>query len=179
MEYIISQITTAISYIILASTYQAKKRKTVLFLNCLVQVCFSIAYVLLNAWSGLVMCVVALTRNIIFMIDENTNGKKENINKLEKIILIGTIIVSIILSIPTYEGLYSLLPIIATNLYTYAVCQKNMKTFKILGIPMETLYLVYNIYIKSILGIIAETIILISCIIGYIREVRNNKKNAK
>ena len=175
MNYIISQIITAISYSILASTYQAKKRKTVLFLNCLVQVCFSIAYVLLNAWSGLAMCAVALTRNIIFMIDENKNGKRESINNLDKIVLVGTIIVSIILSIPTYESIWSLLPVISTVLYTYAVCKKNMKTFKILGIPMETLYLGYNIYIKSILGIIAETIILTSCIIGYIREVKKEK----
>ena len=121
------------------------------------------------------MCAVALTRNIIFMIDENKNGKRASINNLDKIVLVGTIIVSIILSIPTYESIWSLLPVISTVLYTYAVCKKNMKTFKILGIPMETLYLGYNIYIKSILGIIAETIILTSCIIGYIREVKKEK----
>ena len=175
MDYIISQIITAISYIILASTYQAKNRKTVLFLNCLVQVCFSIAYVFLKAWSGLAMCAVALTRNIIFMIDENKNGKRESINKLDIIVLVSLFIISIISAIPTYEGIWSLLPVAATILYTYAVCQKNMKIYKMLGIPMEILYLGYSIYIKSILGIIAEIVILVSCIIGNIREVRKNK----
>ena len=37
---------------------------------------------------------------------------------------------------------------------------------------METLYLCYNIYIGSILGIIGEIVILASSIIGYIREVK-------
>ena len=174
MNYLISQIITAIWYIILASTYQVKNRKTVLFLNCFGKFMFFLVYAFLKAWSALAMCVVGLIRNIIFMIDEKKNGKRENINKLDNIVLVSTIIVSIFLSIPTYEGIWSLVPIISTILYTYTLCQKNMKIYKMFGIPMETLYLCYNIYLRSILGIIGEIVILISSIIGYIREIKNN-----
>ena len=72
-QYIISQIFTIISYMFLALTYHAKNRKAVLTLNLLGQISFVIAYILLGAWSGLAMTIVALIRNVIFIIDENKN----------------------------------------------------------------------------------------------------------
>ncbi len=176
IQYVISQIFTVISYIFLASTYHAKNRKTVLVLNVLSQIAFSVAYILLGAWSGLAMAIVALTRNIIFLIDENKNGKRNNMNRTDIIILIVLYIISIISAIFTYEGIFSLLPVIATMLYTYSVCQKNIKTYKLLGVPIEILWTLYNIYIKSIFGILLEAIMLTTCIIGYIKETKKTQE---
>lgn len=173
-QYIISQVFTVISYIFLASTYHSKNRKTILILNILTQIAFTVAYILLGAWSGLAMAIVAMVRNIIFVVDENKNGKRENMNKIEISILAVLYIISITSAIFTYEGFFSLLPVFATMIYTYAVCQKNIKLYKLLGIPIEILWTCYNIYIKSILGILLELIMLASCITGCIRET--NKK---
>ena len=68
IQYIISQIFTIISYILLASTYQVKSRQKVLILNFLSQISFGAAYILLGAWSGLSMVGIALVRNTIFII---------------------------------------------------------------------------------------------------------------
>ena len=57
-------------------------------------------------------------------------------------------------------------------LYTYAVCQKNIKTYKLLGIPTELLWTGYNLYIKSIVGIVLEAIMLLNCFTGYIMEIK-------
>lgn len=171
-QYIISQIFTIFSYIFLASTYQVKNRKTVLGLNVLSQIAFGAAYILLGAWSGLATAIISLIRNIIFIVDENKNGKREQMNKLDIIILMVFYIISIISAIFTYEGVLSLLPIFATMIYTYAVCQKNIKTYKMLGIPIELLWTAYNLYIKSIFGILLEIIMLTSCITGYLKECK-------
>lgn len=122
IQYIISQIFTAISYILLASTYHAKNRRNVLILSCISQIMFIFAYAFLGAWSGLAMVIVALIRNIIFMIDEDKNGKREHMNRLDIIILVVLYIISIISAIFAYEGFFSLLPIFATMIYTYGVC---------------------------------------------------------
>ena len=176
-EYIVSQIFTIISYIFLASTYHAQKRKNIIILNCLVQISFAIAYTLLEAWAGLAMCIVGLLRNIAMIISENRNTKKEKINVT---ILVPIVMVSIALSIFTYQGMWSLLPVIATILYTYAICQPDIKKYKLLGIPTEMLWVCYNIYIKSIFGILLEVIALINCILGYIsQEKKNIKKQTK
>lgn len=179
VQYIISQVFTIISYLFLASTYYVKKRKSVLILNCIVQISFIVAFLLLRAWTGLVMTIIALIRNIIFVIDENKNGKREHMNKTDIIILVVLYIISIVSAVFTYEGFFSLLSVFATMLYTYTVCQKNIKTYKLLGIPTEILWICYNIYIKSLFGIILELIMFGVCCTGYIKEINKERKIMK
>ena len=81
--YIISQIFTIITYILLALTYYAKDRKKVLIISFLSLIANGLAYIFLSAWSGFSMCIVALIRNIIFIIDEKKNGKRDKINKTD------------------------------------------------------------------------------------------------
>lgn len=110
-----------------------------------------------------------------FYLEGVKNGTRENTNKIDIAILVIMYIICILSAIFTYEGIFSLLPIVATMIYTYAVCQKNIKTYKLLGIPTEVLWTGYNIYIKSIVGIVLEIIMLVNCFTGYIREVKKNK----
>lgn len=170
ITYILSQIFTIITYILLAITYFAKDRKMVLIISFLSLIANGIAYIFLNAWTGLAMCIVALVRNIIFLVDEKKNGKREKINKTDIIILIVLYIILVISSIFTYDGFLSLLSVFATALYTFSVWQKKTNIYKVLGIPIGVLWILYNIYIMSIFGIILETILLISSITGYLLE---------
>lgn len=173
--YILSQIFTIITYGLLAATYYAKDRKKILIISFLSIIANGIAYVLLNAWSGFAMCVVALIRNIIFLVDENKNGKRDKINKTDVVVLIILYVISIISAIFTYEGLLSLLSVIATMLYTLSVWQKNPKVYKLLGIPIGILWIAYNIYVMSIFGIILEAILLICSSTGYLLEIKKGK----
>ncbi len=175
INYILSQVFTIITYGLLAVTYYAKDRKKVLIINFLSLVANGIAYIFLNAWTGLAMCIVALIRNIIFLIDEKKNGKRETINKTDVIILIILYVISIISAIFTYDGLLSLLSVFATALYTFSIWQKKNSIYKLLGIPIGILWVSYNIYIMSIFGIILETILLICSTTGYLLEIRKQK----
>lgn len=173
VTYILSQVFTIIMYGLLGITYYAKDRKKVLIINFIALIANGIAYILLNAWSGLAMCIVALVRNIIFLIDEKKNGKRDRINKTDIIILIILYIISIISAVFTYEGFLSLFSVFATALYTFSVWQKNTKIYKLLGIPIGILWVLYNIYIMSIFGVILEGVLLICSATGYILETRN------
>lgn len=174
--YIISQVFTIIMYILLAITYYAKDRKMVLILSFLSIIANGIAYVLLNAYTGLAMCIVALLRNIIFLVDEKKNGKKDTVDKKDYIILAVLYLISIISAVFTYDGFLSLLSVFATMIYTYSVWQKKTQVYKVLGIPIGILWILYNIFVKSIFGIILESILLICSTTGYILEVRKAKK---
>ena len=121
------------------------------------------------------MTIVATIRNIIFIIDEKRNGKSENNNTKDYIILAILYLISVISGILTYNGILSMMSVIATMLYTYSVWQKNTKIYKILGIPVGIIWIIYNIYIFSIFGIILETILAVSAIIGYIKERMDGK----
>ena len=73
VTYILSQVFTILMYALLVVTYYVKNRKTVLVISFLSLIANSMAYVLLNAYTGLAMCVIALLRNIIFLVDEKKN----------------------------------------------------------------------------------------------------------
>ena len=65
-----------------------------------------------------------------------------------------------------------MLPVVATILYTYSVWQKNTRVYKLLGMPIEAIWVAYNIYIFSIFGLILESILAIATVVGYIREIK-------
>lgn len=176
ITYILSQIFTIIMYALLALTYYAKDRRRVLVINFLSIIANCIAYIFLNAWSGLAMCIVALIRNIIFLVDEKKNGKREKNNKTDIIILVILYSISVISAVFTYEGFFSLLSVLATMMYTYSVWQKNTTIYKILGIPVGITWMVYNIYIFSIFGVILESILLICSITGYLLEIKRKNE---
>ena len=170
--YILSQVFTIITYVFIGMTYYAKDRKSVLIISFSSLIANGIAYIFLSAWTGLAMCFLALIRNIIFLADEKKNGKRDRINKTDIIILIVLYAISIISAIFTYDGFLSLLSVFATMLYTYSVWQKKTNIYKLLGIPIGILWILYNIYIKSVFGIVLESILLICSTSGYILEVR-------
>lgn len=177
--YILSQVFTVIMYVLLAVSYYAKSRKSILIITFLSILTNAVAYMLLNAYTGVAMCFVAIIRNIIFLIDEKKNGKRDEIDKKDVIILIVLYAISIISAIFTYEGLLSLISVIATMLYTYSVWQKKTSTYKLLGIPIGVLWVIYNAYIKSVFGVILEAVLLVSSTIGYILEIRQIKSKNK
>lgn len=179
VTYIVSQIFTIIMYALLSLTYYLKDRKSILIVSFLSMIANGIAYFLLHAWSGLMMCVIAVIRNIVFIIDENKNGKKDKMARLDIIVLILVYIACVISAVFTYEGVLSLLSVFATMVYTYSVCQKDTKMYKLLGIPVGILWVIYNAYVKSIFGIILEGILLICSISGYIIEKKNIKRKEK
>ena len=136
----------------------------------------AIAYILLNAWTGLATCGVSLIRNIIFIIDEKKNGKREHINRTDVIVFSVACTLLMLSAIFTYDGFFSLFSIFATVVYTYSICQKKTKIYKLLGNPVSVCWIRYNIYVVSIFGIILESILLISAALGFILEAKKSDK---
>lgn len=170
--YIVSQIFTILMYVLLAMTYYAKNRKTVLLISFLSLLANAIAYILLNADTGLAMCMVALVRNVYFLMDENKHGKREEISQKDIIVLLVLYGIIVISTIFTYEGFWSLLSVFATMIYTYSVWQKKTLVYKLCGIPVGVLWLLYNLYVKSVFGVVLEGILLGCSVVGYRLEKR-------
>lgn len=175
LSYVLSQIFIIINYAFLGLSYYCKNRKTVLIINFMAVIANGLSYVFLNAYSGLAMCILALIRNIIFLVDEKKNGKSDKITKKDIIILIILYTIAIVSAIFTYEGVLSLLSVVGTMLYTYSVWQKKTIIYKFMGIPVGISWIIYNIYIMSIFGIILEAVLLVCSITGYLLELKKNK----
>ena len=158
--YIISQIFVIMQYSFIIATYQVKTKKQIIIFNTISAISAIISFLCLGAYSGCMMSFVSIFRNILFF-------KMKDKDKI-KLIIVLTLLLT--LTIVTYNGLLSLMPAIGTLLYTLSVWQKDTKTYKKYGIFIELSWFIYFIYVKSLFGIILESISLISVIIGLKRE---------
>lgn len=173
--YITSQVFAVIMYTLLAFTYYFKDRKKILVFNFLSILANSVEFILLGAYSGLAMNGVAILRDIIFIADENKYEKNDKTTVKDVGILFLLVSISIILSIFTFDGIFSLFAMGATMVFTYSVWQKNTTVYKFLGPFVSLFWIVYKVHIKSIFGIILESALLVCTIIGYILEVKKRK----
>ena len=166
--YILSQLLVIICYLLLGITYLNNNRKSILIIGIYSLIALGISYLLLSAYTGVAMVAIAIIRNIIFYYEEKSF--KKNLT-----ILIIIYLISIFFAIITYDGIKSLFSLLETMLYTYSLWQKNPKAYNIIGIPTSISCIIYHILIKSLFGIILETIVLISDITGLI--INNKSKN--
>ena len=163
LTYILSQILVGIYYLIYSWTFHLKDSNKILIFGIIATIISSISYVLLKAYTGMAMCLVAIIRNLLFTKD------KKNILNLSLIFLL-----TLVASLLTFDNYFCLFNIIATLIYTYALWQKDTKTYKMLGIIVNGLMIIYDIYIKSVLGVILISIAFISSILGFFKEKETN-----
>lgn len=160
ITYIISQIFVIIQYIFIITTYQVKTKRQIIIFNTLAATSAIISFLCLEAYSGCMMSLVSILRNLLFF----------KMKEKDKIKLTIILIILFGLTIFTYNGILSLMPSVGTLLYTLSVWQNDTKIYKKYGILIELSWLIYFIYVKSLFGIILEGISLISIIIGLKRE---------
>ena len=90
--YIISQVCTIIMYALLGATYQVKSKRKILILSLLANSFHGIAYILINAKSGLAMCILAIIRDLSMVIIAD----KIKDEKISKKVRISTIVIFIL-----------------------------------------------------------------------------------
>lgn len=168
---IIAQVFGMFSAVsMMLSNWQNTKKKMLLCLLfdsifCIMQ------YILLGAFAG------ACT-NIISLIRVNVFNQKENNKILNKnYILYIIILLYAIMGVITYDGMMSILPSIATIIYTIALWQDNPTKIRFGSVVMFSMWFVYNLAVGAYISSVVEAISLISAIMSIIKiDVINNKK---
>jgi len=108
------------------------------------------------------MCFIAIIRNIWF------NKSKSKFN------LITILFITIVCSILTYKNVFSLFSVLATIIYTYSLWKVSTTKYKLLGIFVNLLMIIYNLSIKSIMGVALLFIAFIISIMGFIKECKGS-----
>lgn len=174
--YVISQIITVAYFSVLILSYLLQSRMKILICNFIAHIGQTTAMALLNGYTGAAMSLIMMIRDLVLLVQEKRKLKGKKISeKFDLIFLIVTVIAIILLTVFTYNGPLSLLSVMATLVTTFALWQKNVKMYKILGIVAGVLWLAYNVFVMSIMGIILESSLLIASTIGYIRDSRKEK----
>ena len=176
MTFILSQILIVLAYIFLGGTYLLKDKKLIILLSSLAAFCYGLAYAFVFAWTGVVMNLIALIRNILFII---VGVKFKNSSKSRRIVLICVYVLIIASSVFTYDGVLSLMAVFATVLYSTALWIDKDRYYKILGSLTSVLWIIYNVFIKLYLSVVFESIMVICAGIGYMKSIKELKKEMK
>lgn len=166
--FYLAQILGLIALIILSLSFQNNKKETLLKYQVFSSLFFALQYLCLNALTGFFMNLATMFRNIIF---------KKYDNKVPLRYLIITILIMLILSAFSYNGIISLLPTIAVINYSIAVSQKNLTITRIVEVISCILFIIYNIKVLAITGLISTIIEMIFVLIAIYR-FDINKRNS-
>ena len=171
--YVMSQIFAIVGYGFLAATYFLKTRNKILIFSFISLIAMTISFLLLEAYAGVAMMVVAMIRNVIFLREGKRTTK---ITKKDIAILAVLYAITIAFAIFTYTSPIGLFSAFGSLLYTYSVWQKSPLVYKKVGIPVSVMWVIYNIYVFSVFGIVLETVLLVAATVGVIVATRENKE---
>ena len=169
--YVISQIFALASFIFDLVAAQQKKKASLLNMDTMAASSSLLHYAFLGAWAGMANKIIAVIRNALaaYMASKKRKAPKS----LPLIFVIAYIIFGIF----TFNSAYSLLPTIASSIYSiviYTTSDANKIRYTI--IITSTIWLVYNICVFSIVGIITQVILLVNDLIAIWRY---RKKSAR
>lgn len=168
MKYIIiANIVALFSFIFNIVGTQKNKKNQVLLYNGIANVLSCIQFMLLNAWTGAISCILAAMRNVIFSLFKN---------KIPLIIFLIYVIIVISLNLPAITSLISIIPVFAIILYGYGLYQNNIAILKIIIIIVNISCLIYDIYNYAFVLALSDSLASSCAIIGFIRYQEKEKK---
>lgn len=123
MNLLISQIVGFCAFIIFVISLQQVSKKKILFLQIFSFGMYALEYLIINAYSGMLIFIINIIRSIIFhKISDNVSNNKW--------IFIIFIIISIVCGKIVYKNIFDILPIIAsilTVIFYLAIKHKSSK----------------------------------------------------
>lgn len=157
----------------LFSIYQQKKRKNMLYCKLSADICWIFHYLLLGAIAGVIPNFVGIFREIVFV---NRKTKKWANGFLWVVLFI---LINFTLGIKSFNEWYDIVPIIASSFVTIALWLDNPNLTKLISIPVATAFLIYDIFVSSYIGIVNESISILSIILFFIKYFKGENKNER
>lgn len=150
-------------------SFQAKSRRTILFLQFLVSTFWCIHYCCLGAFAGVGVNLVSMARNFLF-------SRKEDWKWVEsKYTMYGFMGAFLLSGILTFDGLLSLLPTASMLVSTVAFHETEEKKIRILTLIASPLFLLYNVGTRSLSGVLAEVFVIVSVCVALYRYREKEK----
>ena len=160
---IIYYIVSILSIFLFVISIQFKDKKDILLIQTFAAMCYFIAYLILGSHSGCAIELIEQTKDIVFYEYEK---KKKEIPIILLIIFVSSLIIA---SIVTYDGFYSLMPLIINLLYFVSSYFKNPKYMRITMLLCGFLWIYFNFKVGAYIIIIGNILEIISAIISLVR----------
>ena len=169
MKDLLIQMIGGIGYFLLALSFYKKEKKEILIMQVISYIFFTIHYYLLNAITGTMCNILGLISLVIIYYLSVKNKNK-------KTIVLIMIPILLIISLLTYQNIFSIFPIIAVIISLLSFINDNENIIRFIGIISAIGWLIYAIVYHSYVAIIFEIFIIISMVIAYLKNKNNSGK---
>ena len=160
----IAQVFGIGAMISLFSIYQQTNRKSLIIRKLCADICWVFHYLFLGAFGGLIPNFVGIFRELVFV---NRSSKKWANCRAWPILFI---LINWTIGYFTFKTPINIMPIAASTFVTISLWLKNPKLTKLISVPVSATFLIYDIFVGSYVGIVNESIAIISIFISFIRE---------
>ena len=172
--YILSQILVVLSDLACIISMLSKKKKNVVFFLIISTILFASHYICLGAWTGATIAILELVfLNLMYILE--IKEKTQYCTYLS----IGTMIITVVLSIITWDTWISVLPMLAMVIYLTAMMFKNVIIVKSGTFIRLVLNGIYMLLLKSYFGAGLSILILVFTIVGIVNDYKSRLKVQK
>ena len=167
-------ITAVVLYVL---SYQMKNRMGIILCNAMSRVLYVAQYLLLGAFEGALLDVVAFFVSLLCCL-RNTKFVKNHLVLTVILANVGIVGIGMI----TYQNIFSLLPIFGVVFETLALWlskERNIRIMSLLGAPFWLVYNLLNLAYGSAIGNVITLVSIIVAIIRYDVLGQNKTENKK
>lgn len=168
MKFFIIQLIGMIAYLILAFSYFKKSKKEILFIQIFSTVAFALHYYLLSGITATTCNLISLLIIIIVYFFEKKNAKNK------KLLIFSTIPLLVLISLFTYENIFSIFPIVASTILLLSFILSDENVIRISGVVSALCWLIYAFIYRSYVGVFFEFFSMITTLLAFLKNY--NKK---
>ncbi len=164
-----AQLVGAAAMILLFLSYQVNERKIILIFQVCISICWTVHYGMLGATAGVLINILCFIRNITFSYRDKYRWSS---GIWMPIIICAA---EVIATVAVWGGPVDILALIGAPLQTTALWMKKPKYIRLLMLFASPLWMVYDYFNGSYVGILTETIVMISLLIAMFRyDIKKN-----
>ena len=145
-------------------SYQLKRRRSIIFFNAGSRILYVAQYILLGAFEGALLDIVAFFVSLLCR-----NRDRGFIKKHFTLTLILANIAIVLLGMITYKNIFSLLPILGVIFETLALWLRNERHIRLVSLLGAPFWLAYNLLSSAFGSAIGNVITLVSITVAIIR----------
>ena len=144
------QLLGIIAWLLIVLSYYRENTNKILVFQIISTILWCLHYYFLGAYSGLFICVFEVIRDSLYYKTDN-----------DDYIFLGSIPIYLLYGIITYSGIIELLPIFSSTIDGYTLTKK--KKIVVFGAVVSyTIWVIYDIAVKSYSGALTDGIVCLS-----------------
>ncbi|MFC1579797.1 YgjV family protein [Thermodesulfobacteriota bacterium] len=170
---ILAQVIGFVAFLFVVLSFQNNKRSLILLFLIVAQTSFVLHFVFLGAWTAVAMNAISAVRTCVFHQKDSKGWAKKRIWFYSFFALFW------IVGFLVWEGPYSLFPILAMSAETIGLWMEKTRHIRLFSLIPRPLWFIYCFIVGSYAGMLTETFVFCSIIIGIFRfdlpEMRKEK----